>query len=239
MKPICFSEIPTVAPDLVARTGALAVSDLHEGLGPLAGRLALMNAAMRPLNAGQRMFGQAVTCLAYPGDNLALHLGLHVARQGQVIVATNGTSGDGALWGELAATLAQTKGIAGVIVDGSIRDTDALRGMNFPVWSTAISPSHPEKRGPAAVNIPIVCAGVRVDPGDLIVADGDGVIAIPRALIQQAFEGTSARAAREVEIRKGIAEGKTLFDMLGLEKSIAAAGLEMKQGTWLDAGNPR
>jgi 4-hydroxy-4-methyl-2-oxoglutarate aldolase len=89
------------------------------------------------------------------------------------------------------------------------------------------------------VNIPIVCAGARVDPGDLIVADGDGVIAIPRALIQQAFEGTSARAAREVEIRKGIAEGKTLFDMLGLEKSITAAGLEIKQGTWLDAGGPR
>lgn len=234
MKSVCYSDIPAVDAALLAKAGALAVSDLHEALGPIAGRRALLTPAMRPLINGSRAFGQAVTCEAYPGDNLAIHLALHVVKKGQILVFTNGGSADGALWGELAATMALRKGVAGVVVDGAIRDTDALRAMNFPVWSTIISPSHPEKRGPAAVNVPVVCGGVTINPGDLIVADSDGVLAIPPAMIAEAAEGAIARMGKEAQVKKAVAEGKALFEILGMDKVAAAAGVEMRQGTWLD-----
>lgn len=238
MKPVIYTEIPALDPVLAETVGRLAVADLHEGLGPVHGRLALMRPAMRPLVPGMRIFGQAVTCYAYPGDNLALHVALNLVKPGQVIVATNGGSSDGALWGELACTLATARGIAGVVVDGGVRDTDALREIGLPVFTTAISPSHPEKRGPASVNVPVVCAGVNVEPGDLIVGDGDGVLAIPRGLVRAALDGTQARVDKEIAMRKSLAEGKTLYELIGIERILAAAGIEQRTGTWLDDDRP-
>ncbi|MEX2408146.1 MAG: dimethylmenaquinone methyltransferase, partial [Rhodovibrionaceae bacterium] len=186
IEPVVYKSIPAVDPALVARAAEIGVADLHEGLGVVAGRMALMSPRMRPLNRGLCVAGQAVTAFNYPGDNLMLHMALRLAEKGQILVLTNGGGEQGALWGEMAATYAMKKGVGGIVVHGAIRDVDALSKMGSPVWSTAISPTHPDKKSAGAVNVPIVCDGVLVNPGDVIVADGDGVISVPRDLLATA-----------------------------------------------------
>jgi 4-hydroxy-4-methyl-2-oxoglutarate aldolase len=199
-----YTRIPACDPALLKEAGRYGVSDLHEGLGAVAGRTCLMAPSMRPNTLGTRMVGQAITSFNYPGDNLMLHRALALAEAGQVIVASNGGSAQGALWGELA----------------------------FPVWSTAVSPSHPEKRGPGAVNMPLVCAGVTVNPGDIIAADGDGVLVISPALLETAVTAARARAAKEEGIRAAITRGETLAGILGMGAAFEKAGIEDVSTTW-------
>lgn len=232
--PVVYGRIPAVDAALVARAAKIGVADLHEGLGPVAGRMALMSPAMRPLCPGTRIAGQAVTAYNYPGDNLMLHMALRLVEAGQVLVLTNGGGDQGAQWGEMAATYARDKDIGGVVVDGAIRDTDALAEMRSPVWSTAISPSHPDKKSAGAVNVPIVCAGVHVRPGDVIVADGDGVLAIPREHLETAVTNAEARAGRERAIRDELAAGKHLFDIMGLQGEFDRLGIPVHDTTWAD-----
>lgn len=234
MKPIVYSQIPTIDAALTERARQFAMSDLHEGLGAVTGRIGLMLPQMRPLFDGARMCGQAVTCYNYPGDNLMLHQAMQLAERGQVIVATNGGSAQGALWGEMVTIFAKLKGIAGAVVDGAIRDTDPIRELQFPVFSTAISASHPEKRGPGSANVPVVCGGVTVYPGDLIIADGDGVLVVPPEHLEAAMNAAQARIDKETEFRKKLSDGATMFDLLGLQKNMDSAGTEMRQGTWAD-----
>lgn len=232
IEPVVYKKIPAVDAALVERAASIGVADLHEGLGIVAGRMGLMSSRMRPLNAGQCIAGQAVTAYAYPGDNLMLHMALRLAEKGQVLVLTNGGGEQGALWGEMAATYAMKKGLGGIVVHGAIRDVDALAKMASPVWSTAISPSHPDKKSAGAVNVPIVCDGVLVRPGDVIVADGDGVICVPREHLSIAVENAEKRAAREQEIRGELAEGKHLFDIMGMQTTIDSLGIEVRDGAW-------
>ncbi len=232
--PVIYKKIPSVDPALVARAAEIGVADLHEGLGTVAGRMALMSSRMRPLNGGLRIAGQAVTAYNYPGDNLMLHMALRLAEKGQVLVLTNGGGEQGALWGEMAATYAKEKGIAGIVVHGAIRDVDALAGLNSPVWSTAISPGHPDKKSAGAVNVPLVCDGVLVRPGDVIVADGDGVLAVPRDLLATAIANAEKRAAREQEIRVELKKGKHLFDIMGLQAGFDDLGIEVHDRVWAD-----
>src|SRR5262249_62167438 len=145
MNPITCTRIPKPAPALGAEAAKYAIADLHEALGAVQGRMALMSSRMRPLLDGRRISGAAVTSYNFPGDNLMIHVALNVAARGQILVLTNGGGTQGALWGEVACTFAAKEGVAGVVADGPVRDIDALREMNFPVWATAISPSHPEK----------------------------------------------------------------------------------------------
>jgi 4-hydroxy-4-methyl-2-oxoglutarate aldolase len=235
MNPVIYSRIPLPDPDLVAEAGKHAIADLHETLGPVQGRMSLMGPRMRPLLEGRRISGAAVTSYNFPGDNLMIHVALNVAARGQILVLANGGGHQGALWGEVACTFAAKKGIAGVVADGPIRDIDALREMDFPVWSTSISPSHPEKRGPGSVNVPIVVDGVLVEPGDVIVADGDGVLVIPQVHLRRAVEGARARAEREVAVRARIAAGDSLYEIMNIEAAVRAAGIEQVDATWEQA----
>ncbi len=233
MNPIIYTRIPLPDAELVAEAGKYAIADLHEALGPVQGRMSLMSPRMRPLLEGRRVSGAAVTSHNFPGDNLMIHVALNVAQRGQILVLTNGGGGSqGALWGDVACTFAAKKGIAGVVADGSIRDVDALREMNFPCWSTAISPSHPEKRGPGSVNVPIVADGVLVEPGDVVVADGDGVIVIPQAHLERAVEGARARAEKEVGIRRRIEAGESLYDIMNMDAVVRGAGIEQVDAHW-------
>jgi 4-hydroxy-4-methyl-2-oxoglutarate aldolase len=232
MNPIICTRIPLPDPALVAEAATYALADLHESLGAVQGRMALMSARMRPLIAGQRISGAAVTSYNFPGDNLMIHVALNVAQRGQILVLTNGGGTQGALWGDVACTFAAHKGIAGVVADGPVRDIDALREMNFPVWATAISPSHPEKRGPGSVNVPVVVDGVLVEPGDVIVADGDGVLVIPQAHLARTLEGARQRAAKEVAIRQRIKAGESLFEILNMDAAVKAAGIAVVDKTW-------
>lgn len=182
-----------------------SVSDLHEAMGAPANRMATMGTSMRPLIQGLRVAGPAVTAFCPPGDNLMMHRALFLARPGDVLVVQSPESG--AQWGDVAAYYALKKGLAGIVVDGYIRDTDELREMRSPVWATKVGPSSPQKAGHGMVNAPVVCAGVRVCPGDLVVADGDGVIVMPRAdaaaIVARALERTRREAGQRAEIDAG------------------------------------
>jgi len=231
---VAFTRTKRVDSALVERARACWVSDLHEALGPIDGRMMTMSERMRPLALGIRMAGAAITVRPAPGDNLFLHRALVSAGKDDVlVVAANGEAG--AQWGYLAALYAQKIGLAGVIVHGTIRDADQLAQMRYPVWATAISPAHPEKKGAGALNIPVVCDGVLVHPGDLVVADGDGVIVIPRARAAAAVAASGRRAAAEEESAKRIAQGATLWDLHGLGTAYDRLGVVEHATDWDDA----
>ena len=232
--PVVYTKVPRTDPALVAAAAGFGVADLHEALGPVDGRAMLMSPRMRPLDPTLKIAGAAVTVLNYPGDNLMMHQALFLAETGQVLVMTAGGGAIGAQWGELAGIEAQTKGLAGLILDGAVRDTQALIAMGFPVWSTAIHASHPEKRGPGAVNIPIVVDGVTVHPGDIVVADADGVLGIPPVHLRHALEGAQRRQDKEADMKRRIVAGEHLHDMLGLGKAVAASGVEVRDMNWAD-----
>lgn len=236
-KSVIYTQIPRPDPDLVARAAQFGVADLHEGLGEIAGRMCLMSPAMRPIAPGQKVCGPAITAWNFPGDNLAIHAALWTAEAGDVLVLTNGGGHQGALWGDVACHHAAKKGLAGTVVHGATRDTDAICELGYPVWSTAISVEHPKKRGPATVNVPVTIDNVRVEPGDLICGDGDGVLVIPRALTAMAVENAEARAAKEVGFREKIAQGELLFDILGMRKVVEELQIDIVEGTWKDAAD--
>ena len=182
-----------------------SVADLHEALGAPANRMLTMHARMRPLIDGLRIAGPAVTAFCPPGDNLMMHRALYLARKGDVLVVQAPESG--AQWGDVAGYYALRKGLAGIVVDGYVRDTDELRAMRSPVWATKIGPSSPQKSGHGMVNAPVICCGVQVRPGDLVVADGDGVLVLPRedaaAVVSRALERTKRESGQRAEIDSG------------------------------------
>lgn len=230
--PVVYTRIPECDPALVAAAAEREVADLHEALGAVTGRMLLMDPRMRPLDLTMRVAGPAVTAFNYPGDNLMMHQALYLAGKGQVLVMANGGGHQGALWGELAGHYAQQKGIAGLVADAAVRDAAQLVELGFPVWSSAIHASHPEKRGPGAVNVPVVCGGVIVNPGDIIVGDADGVLVIPPEHLKRAVDGARERAAKEDGVRQKLAAGATLYDILGIGKAIVASGAEIRDTTW-------
>ena len=227
-----YARIPDCDKTLMAEAGRYGVADLHEALGLPIGRTRLLGPAMKPLNPGLKIVGQAVTAENFPGDNLFLYAALDLIQRGQVLVMTNGGGSEGAQWGEVATTFAQVRGIAGVVVDGPIRDVDALRAVQFPIWSTSISASHPEKRGPGSANRPIVVAGVQVHPGDVIVADGDGAIAIPPELLSAAVQGARMRAERERVYKERIRAGESIVDVVGLRQTLDAPPITRRETSW-------
>jgi 4-hydroxy-4-methyl-2-oxoglutarate aldolase len=235
LKSVIYNQIPRPDAELLARAAKFGVADLHGGLGLVAGRMSLMGPAMKPIAAGQTVCGPAITAWNFPGDNLAIHVALNTAQAGDVLVFTNGGGHQGALWGDVACGFAKKKGVAGAVVHGACRDTDAIRELEFPVWTTHVSVEQPEKRGPAAVNVPVVMDGVLVEPGDIVCGDADGVVVIPRALLAHTVAAAEARAANEVKIRERIAAGELPLDILGIRKVIETLGIEQIDGTWEDS----
>jgi len=232
MQNVVYTRIPAADPALVKEAGEFGMADLHEALDLVSGRMALMDQRIRPLNPGLRICGPASTVHTFPSDGLFVHKAVQRAQPGQVLVVTNNGISPSTMFAEMLALQARANGVVGVIVDGSIRDVDALREMNFPVWHASIHAAHVEKRGPGAVNIPVVCGGVLVEPGDIIAADGDGVMCIPRAQLAKAVEGARARAAREVEMRARMEKGEQLADIVKLQASFDAAGIVEHDATW-------
>ena len=208
----------------------ISVSDLHEALGGSAAHAATMTAQMRPLLKGARIAGPAVTALCAPGDNLMMHRALDLAREGDVLVVQAQQSG--AQWGDIAAYYAKKKKLAGVVVDGYIRDTDELAKLGSAVWSTLIGPSSPTKSGHGLVNAPIQCGGVRVEPGDLVVADGDGVIVIPRREAAAVVERARGRMTREETQRAQIDAGGRPWDLHGAAQGYAKLDVEEIDAPW-------
>lgn len=217
--------VDRVATEICDAARTASVSDIHEAMGVASARRGLMSARMRPLNRGLRIAGPAVTAYCGPGDNLMMHRALYLAQAGDVLVVVCQSETSGAQWGDVAAQYAQRKGLAGVVVHGSIRDTDALEALRFPVWSTAISPIRPEKKQHGAVNVPVACDGVIVHPGDLIVADGDGVLCVPRAEAEEAVAGALERLRREDGLGARLAAGEHIWELAGMQAIYDALGV--------------
>lgn len=228
-----YLRVNRVASALCDRAAATSVSDMHEALHAL-GHPALMSSRMRPVVPGRRIAGPAVTALCAPGDNLMMHRALSLARSGDVLVVSCPAETSGAQWGDMAARYALRLGLAGVVVQGAVRDTDTLRELGLPVWSTHVSPIHPDKRGHGSVNAPIICDGVRVCPGDMVLADGDGVVVVPRAIAEAAVSRAEARTAAEDRGAEVVRDGGMVWDLSGAAASYATLGIEEQDRAWDD-----
>jgi 4-hydroxy-4-methyl-2-oxoglutarate aldolase len=209
-----FKKVNRVCADIAAQASEVTVADIHESMGQQ-GRASLMSARMRPLKEGQKIAGPAVTAFCAPGDNLMMHRALYLAQAGDVLVVVCQAELSGAQWGDLATRYALQKGLAGVVVQGCARDVDQVRALGLPVWSTHIHPIHPDKAGHGFVNTPVVCEGVNVCPGDLIVADGDGVIVVPRHDAVRVIAAAQAKMRKEDQAAEAVRGGAAVWDLSG------------------------
>lgn len=209
-------------PAAVARLSRLGVATIHEAMG----RVGLMKPYMRPIYVGAQLCGPAVTALLHPGDNWMLHVVPEVLRDGDVIVAACTADSFDGFCGELLATSFRARGGRGLILDGGIRDVKELTVMQFPVFARAVSAKGTVKSTLGSVNIPVVCAGELVHPGDVVVADDDGVVVVPAALAAVTADAAEARDANEAEKRARLAAGELGLDMYKMRDALAKAGLK-------------
>lgn len=231
-----FLRVNRVASELCAAAREVTVADLHESTGHL-GYVGLMSPRMRPISPGHRIVGPAVTAFCAAGDNLMMHRALSLSQPGDVLVVVCQAEDSAAQWGDIAARYAQHKGLAGIVVQGCVRDVDTLRSMQFPVWTTLVRPIHARKNGPGSVNVPVVCDGVTVRPGDLVAADGDGVLVVPRKQAAGVVAAAQAKMLREDRIVAGILAGTALWELTGVANAYAGIEVEELDRAFDDVGD--
>ncbi|WP_406088897.1 4-carboxy-4-hydroxy-2-oxoadipate aldolase/oxaloacetate decarboxylase [Streptomyces sp. NBC_01013] len=199
-------------------------------VGEAMGRTGFLGTHLRPVQQDVRVAGTAVTVLCWPGDNLMIHAAVEQCTEGDILVVTTTSPCADGLFGELFATALKRRGVRGVVLNTGIRDTAELRAMGFPAWSAAVSPQGTVKATGGSVNVPIVIGGQMIRPGDVIVADDDGVVVVPRERARPTIEASEAREKKEAAARAAFQEGQLGLDRYGLRDTLERLGVEYRTG---------
>ena len=202
--------------------GEFGAATVHEAQG----RTGSMLPYMRPIYLSAKTAGPAVTVSCHPGDNLMIHAAVEVCKPGDVLVVVTTSESTDGMFGDLLGTSCQAHGVVGLVIDAGVRDTTELTDMKFPVWAKAISPQGTVKASPGSVNVPVVCAGVIVNPGDVIVGDADGVVVVPRGTAADIAKAAQQRIAKEEKTRERLAKGELGIEFYGLRAKLKELGVE-------------
>jgi 4-hydroxy-4-methyl-2-oxoglutarate aldolase len=222
LKPMIVRRTARANADTIRTLGELGVATVHEAQG----RSGLMRPYMRPIYPSAKIGGSAVTVSCQPGDNLMLHAAIEVCQPGDVLVVTTTSESTDGMFGELLGVSAQAHGVAGLIIDAGVRDVADLTTIGFPVWSKAISAQGTVKNTAGSVNVPVVCAGACIHAGDVIVADVDGVVVVPRQHAVEVARLGMERIAKEQKTRECLRKGELGLDFYGLRAKLAELGVQ-------------
>jgi len=205
----------------IAALGSAGSATVHEAIG----RRGFADPELRPIQQGVRLSGSAVTVSCHPGDNLMIHAAVEVCQEGDVLVVTNTAPSTHGMFGELIATSLMSRGVRALVIDAGVRDTAELRHLGFAVWSRYVSCQGTVKASPGSVNVPVVLGNVLVHAGDIVVADDDGVVVVPRGEAEWAVEQCRAREAKEAATRTRLAAGELGLDIYGLRATLESLGV--------------
>ena len=220
--PKVVTGIPTIPTETVTRYKKLSVATVHEAQG----RVGLLSPEIRPVKAGLKLVGRAVTVFATPGDNVMIHVAMEQCEPGDVMVVAVNSRSDCGYFGDLLATLMQARGIAGLVIDSGVRDLADLRQMGIPVFSRCISAQGTVKETLGDVNVPVVCGGQVINPSDLIIGDDDGVVVVRRHELDLVAQKSEAREDKEAAIREKYRDGTLGLDMNNMRQRLLDMGLQ-------------
>jgi 4-hydroxy-4-methyl-2-oxoglutarate aldolase len=218
-------DIPRVAHALVVAMHEQSATTVYEA----AGQQGAMEHSIRPIAVGMKLCGSALTVRCQPADNLTLHAAIALAQPGDVIVADVGGALDAGHWGEITTVAAQARGVAGLVINGGVRDIGPIVRRGFAVFAPAISMKATVKATPGLINHPIVCGGVTIYPGDLVLADDDGIVVVAHARVAQVLEESRQREQREAEVMRRLEAGELTLDVLGFQQALERHGLAIRQ----------